>query len=225
VRLLQEQLLALINRQLTANAWAKDRLSVFAGQTAHIVMAPFAFRIAIQADGSLMHVAGDPAEGVADPANTNADVTTIDIPLAAFPALARGELSAMRHVRIRGNAGLAQEIALIAREFPVDIESEVAYGLRRILPAHAADTLATMGGKVSRAGRAWAADATQRAAANVSEYLIHEQPTVTDRYAVEEFAERLERLRERVDRLDKRIRLVTANAPFANTERKREVGQ
>jgi ubiquinone biosynthesis accessory factor UbiJ len=189
---LQVKLLAAINRQLTLNAWAQERLVAFGGQTAQFDVAPFAFSFSVAADGSL-----------AAPGDTP-DVT-LTIPLAALPRLARGDETTMRDVRIAGNAGFAQELATLARQLKLDVDSEVAAALGRVLPGRAADIAATVLGRVGRGARHWAMDAAVRGAANVSEYFVHEQPQVAGKMHVDEFVTRVDALRERLDRLEKRV--------------------
>lgn len=193
----QVKLLAAINRQLCANAWAKDRLIAFAGQTARFDVAPFAFSFLVMPDGGL----GTDTGAVPD--------VTLQIPLAALPRLARGDESAMREVRISGNAGFAQELSTLARQLKLDVDDEVAAALARVLPSRTADIAATLIGRAGRAARHWANDAAARGAANVSEYLVHENAQIADRFLVDEFGARVDSLRERLDRLEKRVARLT----------------
>jgi ubiquinone biosynthesis protein UbiJ len=173
-----------LNRLLDAEPWARERLAPFSGETVEL-RAPWlpAVRFAILQGGRL------------EPGGEAS--LTITLRPGALGALAHGEDRLMREVDIEGNARLAQEVLHLARHLRWDFEED----LSRVLgdaPAHA--VAQALRGFVS-----WQADAARRLAENVMEYALEEGRLVAPRAQFAQFSAEVARLRDAVERLEKRL--------------------
>lgn len=188
-----EALPAAINHLLASEPWARAALAPHAGKTLDVVMGPLSIRLSTTVDGTVARAAA----GVA------AD-TTVTVPMASLPRIvAGGPTAALRDLRIVGDAEFAQTVSAVAKNLRWDVEEDLAKVVgdaasHRLVGA-ARDAASTM----RRAGR--------RATANVTEFLVDEDPQLVRPRAVTEFAERVRRLRDDLARLEKRVdRLTTA---------------
>jgi ubiquinone biosynthesis protein UbiJ len=173
-----------LNRLLEAEPWARERLAPFAGETVEL-RAPWlpAVRFAIVEGGRL--APGGEAS------------LKISLRASALGALAHGEDRFMREVDIEGNARLAQEVLHLARHLRWDFEEDLA----RVVgdaPAHA--VAQALRGFVS-----WQADAARRLGENLMEYALEEGRVLVPRAQFAAFAAEVARLRDAVERLEKRL--------------------
>jgi len=120
--------------------------------------------------------------------------------LAALAGPAPEEVIRRGDVTIRGDAELARQF----REFAALLRPDVEEELSRLIgdaPAHQALRLVTaaagFGRRMARTG-----------IRNVAEYLAHERRDLVPRAEAEDFYREVERLREDLDRLDARARLI-----------------
>lgn len=181
---LETPLVLALNRLLDAEPWARERLAPFAGETVELRAAPLpALRLAIGAGGRI-------APGV------QASLV-ITLRPESLPALVQGEDHFMRTVGIEGNARLAQEVLHLARHLRWDFEED----LSRLFGDAAAHTLA--GAACGFA--AWQADAVRRLAAGFMEYAVEEGRLLAPRAQFADFAGEVSRLRDALERLEKRI--------------------
>jgi ubiquinone biosynthesis accessory factor UbiJ len=201
---LQEQLLAGINRQLTANAAAKDRLAAFAGQTATIEMAPFVFVARIGAGGGIAELNVKPGSAPAAVSLADGDVHLV-VPMRLLPLLLRGDHTAMREIKIVGSAGFAQTLAEVSQGLQWDFEGELALALGRVAPATVADVGARTLARLGAGGLARMRDIRARASQQVAEFVVHEAQVVAHPIQIEDFAARVDALRMRLDRIGKRV--------------------
>ena len=181
---LETPLVAALNRLLDAERWALERLAPFAGETVALRAPPLPeLRFAILEGGRL-------APG-AEP------TLRLTLGPGSLAALARGEDHFMRAVDIEGNARLAQEVLHLARNLRWDAEEE----LSRIVGDAAAHRLAG----IARDFLAWQRDATRRLAESAMEYALEEARMLAPRAGHEALAARISRLRDALERLEKRI--------------------
>lgn len=103
----------------------------------------------------------------------------------------------MRKVSIEGNAGLAAELAYIARHLRPDIEDWLAPWL--------GDALAEQTGRQLRAGAGWGGQAVQRAARAAAEYTVHEARLLVDGDVLAAHLRAVDHVREHADRLQQRM--------------------
>jgi ubiquinone biosynthesis protein UbiJ len=176
-----------LNRLLEAEPWARERLAPFAGETVEL-RAPYlpAVRFAIVAGGRLAP-GGEPSLRIA-------------LRAGALGALARGEDHFMREVDIEGNARLAQEVLHLARHLRWDFEEDLSR-LVGDAPAHA--MAQALRGVVS-----WHRDAARRLGENLMEYALEEGRLVAPRAEFAAFAADVARLRDAIERLEKRLERV-----------------
>jgi ubiquinone biosynthesis protein UbiJ len=174
-----------LNHLLAQAPAARERLAPFAGATLELRHPPFPrLRFVILPEGTLEPGGDDPAL-----------VVTLT-PDALFN-LARGPEHFMRSIEVAGDPGLAAEVMAIARHLRWDAEED----LSRLFGDVAAHRLAEAG----RAFAAWQRDAARRLAHAFADYAVDEKRFLIARAEMEDFAGALARLRDAVERLEKRI--------------------
>lgn len=177
---------AALNHLLEREAWAREKLTPFAGEIVELNVAPLpVLRIAVVEGGR----------------TRTADVTSeptlvITTKPGAFAALSKGEDHLMRSVEITGNARLASEILALLRYLRWDVEED----LSRVF----GDVLAHRMASTARDFASWQAEAGRRLAENVMEYAIEERRVVVARPEFEAFAAGVARLRDDIARLEQR---------------------
>ena len=184
---LESPFAAALNRVLQSEPWARERLAPFASETLEL-RAPHLPRLCftISADGHL---------GAAPPEASPSLVITVGP--EALAAAAKGEDHLLRSIDVAGNARLANEVMFLARHLRWDVEEDLA--------KFVGDVAARRLTGLARDAAAWHADAARRIAASFVEYAVEEKPLLVKRPALEEFAGALARLRDGIERLEKRI--------------------
>ncbi len=177
----ESPLAAALNRLLQRESWARERLVPFASETLEPRL-----RFAITADGRL---------GAAQPATDASLVITIRP--EALAAAAKGEDHLLRSIDVAGNARLASEVMFLVRHLRWDVEEDLATFVGDV----AARRLAGLAWDAA----AWHADAARRIAESFAEYAVEEKQLLVRRPALEEFAGALARLRDGIERLEKRV--------------------
>lgn len=178
--------MAAINHLLGQAAWAREKLAPYAGHAAQINLPPFAAAFLIAADGYL-----------AVPAAEAELEVSISLP-AATPLLAlQGKDEVMRAARIEGSAEFAETLGFVIRNLRWDAEEDLS-GLVGDIAAHR-----IVGG--AREFAAWQQQAARNFAENLAEYFTEEQPLIASRPAIAEFSADIDRLRDDVARLEKRL--------------------
>ncbi|MER2553834.1 MAG: SCP2 sterol-binding domain-containing protein [Thauera sp.] len=180
--------LSAANHLLSQAGWARQRLTPHAGRTARLAFAPaLEIDFSIAADGHL-----------AEWSDGDAPEVTLRLAIADLPRLlADGLESAMRHVRIEGNAEFAEALGFVFRHLHWDAEEDLA----RIVGDIAAHRLIEGGRHVIGEGRR----SLERAGGSVAEYLTEESPVLVARKALPALADEVVTLRDGVARLDKRV--------------------
>lgn len=186
--MLSSLFLSATNHLLAQSGWARARLRPHAGHSARLVLAPFAeIRFSVSADGHL-----------AEHTSEEAPEVSLHLAVAELPRLlVDGLETAMRHVRIEGNAEFAEALGFVFRHLRWDAEEDLA----RIFGDIAAHRMVEGGQRVvGEAQRAMA-----RASGSLAEYLTEEAPLLVSRHTLPAFAQELIAVRDGVARLDKRI--------------------
>ncbi len=180
--------LSATNHLLSQAGWARQRLQPHAGRTARLALSPLAeIDFAVANDGQLAEWSGEEEPEVA-----------LRLAVAELPRLlAEGLESAMRHVRIEGNAEFAEALGFVFRHLRWDAEED----LSRLFGDIAAHRLVEGGRKAVDEGRR----SLERAGVNVAEYLTEESTLLVPRRALPAFADEVVALRDAVARLDKRV--------------------
>jgi ubiquinone biosynthesis protein UbiJ len=194
-----------LNRLLGLDPTVASRLERLSGRTLRIEIlglpATFHVRLAGGAVHILEAIDGEP------------DVTLVGGPwsllrLAFAPGGERAMLDG--EVQVRGDAGVLNELRACLAGFEVDWEEEVAKRIGDV-PAHAF-------GNQARALRAWLAEGGEALTLDLRDYLWEEGRLAPRPEAVEDFLAAVDRLRDDLERLTKRVdRLAArlAQAPAA----------
>jgi ubiquinone biosynthesis protein UbiJ len=174
-----------LNHLLAADPAARQRLAPFAGATLELRHPPFpALRFLIRPDGSV-------ESGGADPA------LVVTVRADALFNLARGPEHFVRSIEVQGDPSLAAEVMALARHLRWEVEED----LSKLVGDAAAHRLAQTG----RAFAAWQRDAARRLASAFADYAVDEKRFLIARDEMEEFAGALARLRDALERLEKRV--------------------
>jgi ubiquinone biosynthesis protein UbiJ len=176
-----------LNYLLEAEPWARERLLPFAGETLELRAQPLpVLRFCVAPDGRLA-----PAE-----ASTAASLT-ITIGPGALAAAMKGEEHLLRAIDVAGNARLASEVMFLFRHLRWDAEEEIA----RVFGDVAAHRLAG----AMRSAAAWHVDAARRVAEGLVEYATEEKHLLVSRGELQDMVAAQGRLRDAIERLQKRI--------------------
>jgi ubiquinone biosynthesis protein UbiJ len=180
-----------LNHLLEAESWARERLAPFAGETVELRAAPLpALRFAIAEGGRLAPAASGSAASLVISAGPGALA-------AAIEGRMRGEELLMRAVEVTGNASLAAEVMFLFRHLRWDAEEEAS----KLIGDVAARRLTIL----ARGVAAWHADAARRVAGSLVEYAVEEKRLLVARDELQELAAAQARLRDGLERLEKRI--------------------
>lgn len=186
--LLDHPFASALNHLLEAEPWARQRLAPFGGEIVALAAPPLPeLRLSILADGRVA------------PASEDAAPPSLTLTLApeALAALARGEEYLMRAVDVTGNARLASEVMLLVRHLRWDAEED----LSRLVGDVAARRMMAL----ARGFAGWQTDAARRLARSMVEYAVEERRFVVRRSEFEPLAAGVARLRDAIERLEKRI--------------------
>jgi len=184
---LESPLAAALNHLLEAEAWARERLAPFAGETLELRASSLPpLRFTVRADGRL-----EPAlpEAVA--------ALTVSFGPGALAAAMQGEEYLLRAVEVSGNARLATEVMFLFRHLRWDAEEDAA----RLIGDVAAHRLAGL----VRSAAAWHAEAARRIAESLVEYAADEARILIRRADLADLGRDSARLRDGLERLEKRL--------------------
>ncbi|MBL0076219.1 MAG: hypothetical protein IPP41_09925 [Rhodocyclaceae bacterium] len=179
--------LAAINHVLGQADWAREKLAVFAGRSARVVMPPFDANIVVLDNGFLSSPTDDKAE---------ADVT-INLPASAPLLLLQGLPVLMRAVKLSGSVDFAEALSFVIRNLKWDVEEDLSKVVGDIAAHRLVDGAKRFG--------TWNAGAAQNLAGNFAEYFTEENPLIAQRVAVSDFSREVDSLRDDVARLEKRV--------------------
>lgn len=177
---------AAINHLLSQEAWARDALAMHAGKVAHIDGGTLSLRMRVGADGMAEHSVSEEDANV-----------TIRVKLADLPLIAQNRERAFSYVKIEGDAEFANTISQLGK----GLRWEAEHDLERFIGPIAATRLAGGARSVFDA----AVSGQRKVAENVAEYFLEEKPLLIRPVMVEDFASEVSRLRDDVERSDKRI--------------------
>ena len=181
-------ILATINHVLRGEAWARERLAPFAGETIEVRGAPLpALRLCVVEGGLLGPAARDAQASL-----------VLALKPQAPAALLRGHEHFLREIDVSGNARLADTVMLLARHLRWDFEED----LSRVVGDVAAHRLA----EAARGFAAWQADAAKRLGEAFSDYLTGESRLLIPRAELQGLARDTASLRDGVERLEQRMR-------------------
>jgi ubiquinone biosynthesis protein UbiJ len=174
-----------LNHLLAAEGWARARLAPFAGASIEVRNPPFpALRFLILPDGTVQPGGGDPA-------------LVVTLGPAALLDLARGRERFIRSLEVAGEPTLAAEVRLLVQHLRWDAEED----LSRVLGDVVAHRLAEAG----RTFLAWQSDAARRILESLADYAVDEKRVLIANPEIVTFAAAVARLRDAVERLEKRV--------------------
>jgi ubiquinone biosynthesis accessory factor UbiJ len=177
---------AFVNHVLRTAPLAMERLRKHAGRTAAFHVGPFTVALTVQTTGLVTAAVPGAARDL-----------EVRISLFLLPRLAAHEEAAYREIEMQGDMELAQEVSYLARNLTWDAEED----LSKVVGDVAAHRLVSGARTVTK----WAADAALRTAQGATEYWTEESPLIATRVKVEDFVNGVAKLRDDVERLEKRI--------------------
>jgi ubiquinone biosynthesis protein UbiJ len=185
---------AAVNHLLAQEDWARAKLAPHAGKTARFDAGLQRLDLTVEADGFLAL-----AQGGIEPA------VTVKVKAADLPLIAQDMKKAFSFVKIEGDADFANSISQVGQGLHWDAEDDLAklFG----------DVAAVRMVATAKAGFAAARDGHRRLAENVAEYLTEEKPVLVRPPAVADFAAEVARLRDAVERMQKRIEQLEGRRP------------
>jgi ubiquinone biosynthesis protein UbiJ len=184
---LESPFVGALNHLLGAEPWARERLAPFAGEALEVRAPPLPpLRFGIAPDGRL-----DAAAPTVQPS------LLVTLRPDALAAAVKGEDHLLRAIEVAGNARLAGEVMFLARHLRWDVEEDLAQFVGDV----AAHRLVALAGDAA----AWHAQAARRIAASFIEYAVEERPVLVTRAALADVAGAQARLRDGLERLEKRI--------------------
>lgn len=180
--------IAVLNRMLSREAWAREKLAPFAGRSARFDAAPFGLTLQVAEDGTLAAAdQGEPA-------------VTIGVALSSLPLALFDPQAAMKDVRLSGDAEFAQALAFVLQNLRPEPEEE----LSRFIGDAAAQRLV---GFLRASASQWKQIA-ESMLDNTAHYVVTENPMVVGRDELDSFNQDVNRLRDTVARVEKRIDLL-----------------
>ena len=180
--------IAVLNRMLSREAWAREKLAPFAGRSARFDAAPFGLTLQVAEDGTLAAAdQGEPA-------------VTIGVALSSLPLALFDPQAAMKDVRLSGDAEFAQALAFVLQNLRPEPEEE----LSRFIGDAAAQRLV---GFLRASASQWKQIA-ESMLDNTVHYVVTENPMVVGRDELDSFNQDVNRLRDTVARVEKRIDLL-----------------
>lgn len=180
--------IAVLNRMLSREAWAREKLAPFAGRSARFDAAPFGLTLQVADDGTFAASAGG------EPAVT-IGVALFSLPLAMFDRQA-----AMKDVRLTGDAEFAQALAFVLQNLRPEPEED----LSRFIGDAAAQRVV---GFLRASASQWKQIA-ENMLDNTAHYVVTENPMVVGRDEIDLFNQDVNHARDAVARLEKRIDLL-----------------
>lgn len=183
---------AALNHLLEAEPALRARLAPFAGEVLELRDSPLpALRLAVAEGGRLA-----PAPLSAAPS------LTVTLAPGALAAALKGEEHLLRSVEISGNARLASEVMFLLRHLRWDAEED----LSRLIGDVAAHRVVGLARELAILHR----EAASRIAEALVEYALEERPILVSRRGMEALALQTARLRDDLERLEKRLRRLEA---------------
>jgi ubiquinone biosynthesis protein UbiJ len=182
--------IAVLNRMLTREQWARDKLAPFAGRSARFDAPPFTLTLQV-ADGGMFAAAdqGEPA-------------VTIGVALSSLPLAMLDPQAAMKDVRLSGDAEFAQALAFVLQNLRPEPEEE----LSRFIGDAAAQRLVGL----MRASASQWKQIADNMLDSTAHYVVKENPMVVGSDDLGAFTQDVNGLRDAVARAEKRIdRLVS----------------
>jgi len=186
----------LLNRNLPRSPRAQELCESLKGKSVRIEAHGLGWRLDCESLGSSLKL----TKSAAAAREPDAGIAGSLISLAALAGSHPEDVIQRGDVTIRGDAEVAQKFRELAMLLKPDVEEEMSR-LVGDTPAHQAMRLARMAAGFGRR-------TVETGMRNMAEYLAHERRDLVPRAEAEDFYRGVERLREDLDRLDARARLL-----------------
>lgn len=176
-----------LNHLLAQESWARAVLQKHAGKLACIDLEVLQIRLRVAADGHVMNEPdGDAPEDV-----------RLHIKLADVPLIAQDSTRAVSYVKIEGDADFAQSISQLSQDLRWEVEDD----LSRVVGDIAARRFVGGGRQVVH----FIGQTHQKLQENFADYFLEENPLLVRPRAVQAFADQVNKTRDDVERLMKRL--------------------
>jgi ubiquinone biosynthesis protein UbiJ len=175
-----------INHLLAREPWARQKLNAHAGKVACFDAGVIAVRLKVGADGMVQSAAPDDSPNV-----------TIHARLTDLPLMAQNPERAFSYVRIEGDADFANTISQLSQSLRWEAEDDLSKLIGDIPAARLVGT--------AKSALDTVRSTQQKLAENLAEYFLEEKPMLVRPQVTDDFAGEVTRLRDDVERLDKRI--------------------
>src|SRR4051812_39621497 len=186
----------LLNRNLPRSPRARELCEALAGKRVRVEARGLGWVLIAESLNTSIRLSKAPVDGQPP----DAEISGTLLNLAALAGEHPEQVIQRGDVTIRGDAEVAQKFRALAALLRPDVEEELAK-LVGDTPAHQAMRLMRMAGDFGRR-------AARTGVRNVAEYLAHERGDLVPRAEAEDLYRNIERLREDLDRLDARTRLM-----------------
>lgn len=201
-------LIAVINHLLAREAWARDKLTPYAGRRARVAFPLGSLDIEVQPDGLFAALAPALAQPTGAQAEAQAAApaaaephgfdVTITVDAGAAPAfVSGGQATAMKYIRIEGDAEFATVLGYLAEHLRWEPEEDLAKLIGDAGAYRAASLAREFAERARRTGR--------NLIGSVAEYLLDEDPQLVRRGELDTLTQNLTRTRDDIARLEKRI--------------------
>ncbi len=175
-----------VNHLLAQESWAKSKLQTHAGKIACIDLQTMAFRLKIAADGMLEQA---DADALAD--------VTIRLKLSDLPLIVQNRERAFSYVKVEGDADFANTISHLSQNLRWEAEEDLSKLFGDVAAVRMVSTAKSLIQTVQQAH--------QTIQENLAEYFLEENPMLVRPVAVQAFGAEVNKCRDDVERLIKRI--------------------
>ena len=186
----------LLNRNLPRSPRARELASSLVGKRVRVEARGLGWVLIVESLNTSIRLTRESMEGQPP----DADISGSLLNLAALAGSHPEEVIQRGDVTIRGDAEVAQKFRELAMLLNPDVEEE----LSRLI----GDTPAHQALRLVRLATGFGRRAAKTGVRNVAEYLAHERGDLVPRAEAEDFYRGVERLREDLDRIDARARLL-----------------
>ena len=175
-----------VNHLLAQELWAKSKLQTHAGKIACIDLQAVALRLKVASDGMLAEAEAD---GLAD--------VTIRLKLSDLPLIVQNRERAFSYVKVEGDADFANTISHLSQNLRWEAEED----LSKLFGDVAAVRIVSVANSMLQSAK----QVHQTIQENLVEYFLEENPMLVRPGAVQAFAAEVNKCRDDVERLIKRV--------------------
>ena len=186
----------LLNRNLPRSPRARELCAALVGKRVRVEARGLGWVLIVESLNTSIRLTRESTDGQPP----DADISGSLLNLAALAGSHPEEVIQRGDVTIRGDAEVAQKFRELAMLLKPDVEEE----LSRLI----GDTPAHQALRLVRLATGFGRRAAQTGVRNVAEYLAHERGDLVPRAEAEDFYRGVERLREDLDRVEARARLL-----------------